>query len=554
MEIFDIEQSPFREGFDTALFFPGAGRGELLGKLKSAINESVALLILTGEEGCGKSMMCRMIAKELPSEYILVHFPETFDSFEDVTRHIAQKMKITLADGVAVGDIRDLLLEVWERLAEKNQRMLLIFDRAERIHLATLERIRKMLDIVNQTGIAFQILFAGRSGLLENLKNLSLCNFQGAMERHFSVEPLDLSTTHSYLNFCMNRGKNEGKEFFSPEMSEKIFMIADGNIRMTNTLAEESLRLFAAGPSFMVPPGNVQAAVRETLPRGKSGGWDYASCKEIFLANKKWIIPAGAGLGILLLLLVLRIGEISDVQDNKLAPKVATPSAEVRNIQKEPEEIKVEAVTTDTEEPQGTEREKSAEQQIPAAIAPAAAEGVNITKPAVEKPVDAPPLASTNTPPVNTRLVGPQTKKTVPEKVHISKKPLVVQKAFRPEKASIAKKLPVEKVFTGRIAASAKWVIGEKNDHFTLQLMVLGAEGAEKKLKEMLAQKQYQEVANRLFILRRAASPPLVLVFYGEYPTMNDARKAKDALPAFLLRNNPYAISVRGAVKKANGG
>jgi septal ring-binding cell division protein DamX len=43
------------------------------------------------------------------------------------------------------------------------------------------------------------------------------------------------------------------------------------------------------------------------------------------------------------------------------------------------------------------------------------------------------------------------------------------------------------------------------------------------------------------------------LVFYGEYPTLDDARKAKDALPAFLLRNNPYAISVKGAVKKANG-
>jgi type II secretory pathway predicted ATPase ExeA/septal ring-binding cell division protein DamX len=554
MEMFDIEQSPFREDFDTSLFFPGAGRSELLGKLKSAINESVALLTLTGEEGCGKSMMCKMIEKEVPNGYILVHFSETFDSFEDVTRLIAQKMKITLADGVAVSDIRDLLLEVWERLAEKNQRMLLIFDQAERIHLATLERIRKMLDIVNQTGIAFQILFAGRPGLLKNLKNLSLCNFQGAMERHFSLELLDSSETHSYLNFCMNRGTNEGKEIFSPEMSEKVFMIADGNIRMTNILAEESLPLFTTDPSFMVLLDNVQDTVQETSPKGKSGGWDYSIFKEAFLANKKWTIPLSAGLGVLLLLLILRMGEIPDVQDNKLAPKVETPSAEVQNIQKEPEEMKVEAVTTDMDEPHGAEREKAEGEKTPAAITSATEEVVPEKKQVVEKHVEPKHPLLSNTPSSNTPLVNAKPKNSAPEKIHISKNPLILKKTFIPEKSSIAQKLPVEKVFTGRVAASAKWVIGEKNDHFTIQLMVLGAEGAEKKLKKMLAQNQYQEVANRLFILRRAASPPIVLVFYGEYPTMNDARKAQKALPSFLLKNNPYAISVRGAVKKANGG
>ena len=552
--MFDIEQSPFREDLDTPLFFPGAGRRELLGKLKSAINESVAILTLTGEEGCGKSMMCRMIERELSDGYVLVHFSETFDSFEDVTRLIAQKMKITLADGVAVGDIRDLLLEVWERLSEKNQRMLLIFDQAERIHLATLERIRKMLDIVNQTGIVFQILFAGRYGLLENLKNLSLCNFQGAMERHFSLELLDSSETHSYLNFCMNHGESEGREFFSPEMSEKVFMIAEGNIRMTNTLAEESLRLFTADPSFMVHLDNVRDTVQKTSPKGKSGGWDYSFSKAIFLANKKWIIPVCAGLGVLLLLLVFRMGEIPDVQDNKLAPKVDTPSVEVQNIQKEPEEMKVEAVTTDTDEPHGAEREKAEGEKAPAApvLTSGPEQVVPEKKQVVEKHVE--PTQPSNTPSSNTPLANAQPKKPAPEKIHISKNPLILKKTFIPEKASTAKKLPVEKVFTGRIAASAKWVIGEKNDHFTIQLMVLGAEGAVIKLKKMLAQNQYQEVANRLYILRRAASPPIVLVFYGEYPTMNEAREAKKALPAFLLKNNPYAISVRGAVKKANGG
>ena len=550
----DVEQSPFRERIDMPRFFPGAGRGELLGKLKSAINESVALLILTGEEGCGKSVMCRMLEEELPDGYILVHFSEPFDSFEDVTRLIARKMKITLADGLAVGDIRDLLLEVWERLAEKNQRMLLIFDQAERIHLATFERIRKMLDIVNQTGIVFQILFAGRHGLLDNLENLSLCNFQGAMERHFALELLDSATTYSYLNFCMNDGRSEGREYFSPEMSEKVFMIAGGNIRRTNALAEESLRLFATDPSFMVLLDNVQDAVPDISVEGKSRGWD--SCKEIFQANRKWIIPLAAGLGILLLLLIFRTGGVPEVQDNLQAPKVEKPLAGLQDTQKQPEEVKMAAAQTDDEQPQGAETEKTETADLSAApvMPPATHEGAPPKTQVVENPVKAAPPAPEKAPPANSPLVSAQPKNTAPERVHISVNPLISKKMFSPEKVVGAKKLPIEKVFTGRIAASAKWVIGEKNDRFTIQLMILGSEGAEKNVKKMLAQKRYQELMDRLFILRRAASPPVVLVFYGEYPTMNDARNALKALPAFLLKNNPYAISVRGAVKKANGG
>ena len=532
--------------------------------MKSAIMESVALLTLTGEEGCGKSTICRMIEKELSDGYVLVHFSETFDSFQDVTRLIARKMKITLADGLAVGDLRDLLLEVWERLAEKNQRMLLIFDQAERIHPATLERIRKMLDIVNQTGIAFQILFSGKHGLLENLKNISLCSFQGAMERHFALEPFDAATTYSYLNFCMNRGGNEGKEYFSPEMSEKVFMIAGGNIRTTNTLAEETLRRFAADPSFMVLLDNVQDTVQETSPKGKSGGWDYSSLKEILLANKKWIIPVGAGLGVLFLLLIFRMGGVPDVRENKQVQEVEKPAADVQDIRNQPEEIKMETAQTDTGQSQGAEGEKPEGEKIPVApvIPPATGEGVPPSNTVVEKPVEAPPLAGENTPPVNAPLVSVQPKKTIQERVHISTNPLVVKKVFHPEnvkkvfrqeKVLIEKKPPVERLFTGRIAASARWVIGEKNNRFTIQLMVLSAEGAEKKIKKMLAQKKYQELADRFFILRRAASPPVVLVFYGEYPTMKDARNAQKSLPSFLLKTNPYAISVRDAVKKANG-
>lgn len=527
METFESGQAPFREVIDTQKFFPGARRRDVLEDLKSAITESVALLTLTGEKGCGKTTLCRMLEKELPDGYVLVTFPNTLDSFEDVTRVIAREMKITLADGVAIGDMRDLMLEVWERLAERKQRMLIIFDQAERIYLATLERIRKMLDIMNQTGIVFQILFSGESGLLENFKQLSMCSFQGAEERHFILEPLDSSATYAYLNFRMSDGKAEEKEAFSEEVSEEIFVVAGGNIRKTNMLAEESLQSLNADTSFMVLLDNV----RETKKEGKPKGSDFSFFKEFFLANKKWLIPLGACLSVLLLLLILRTGKSPDIHEKKPVPELEKLSAEIRDIQKKAEEIKVEASRT-------------AAEQVPASI----------EKEQVKEEVVSPPVVISPPPPEvpDTKQAAENNKAVAPVEPVVSP-----PKPGKPEISTPAKapldKVSVDQLFNARIAVAAKWLVGAKNDHYTIQLMVLASESAENNLKKMLAQKEYQDVADRLFFLRKAASIPTVLVFYGEYSTMVDARNARKALPEFLLKHNPYAISIRGAVEKAGG-
>jgi type II secretory pathway predicted ATPase ExeA len=527
MEIFAADQSPFRETIDTQRFFPGARRREVLEELKSAINESVALLTLTGEEGCGKTMICRMIEKELPEGYLLVFFPHMLDSFEDVTRSIAQEMRITLADGVAVGDIRDLLLEVWERLAERKQRMLIVFDQAERIYLATLERIRKMLDIMNQTGIVFQILFSGRNELLDNLQHLSMCSFKGAEERRFILEPLDVSATHGYLNFCLNGGKNGEGEVFTPEESEKIFMIAGGNIRMTNDQAEESLQSMTVDTSVKVLLDKVQDTKKKERPRRQNP----PSFQDKYSTYKKWVFLVGISLIVLVFLMIIWKERSLNVHQKKSAMEVEQLSSELENIQKKAEEIKVKTSRTDAGQPPASEKEALSreEPQTAQMLSSSTLEGIPEKKQAVEKNIEAAPVESMDNAQKVTRPEPP-----IPEKAPVDK-------------------ISVDQLFNTRIAMAAKWLVGEKNDHYTVQLMVLTSEGAENNLKKMLAQKEYQEVADRLFILRRVASVPSVLVFYGEYSNIVDARNARNTLPAFLLKRNPYAISVRGAVEKANG-
>jgi type II secretory pathway predicted ATPase ExeA/septal ring-binding cell division protein DamX len=527
-EMFDTDQLPYKDAIDTRRFFPGGGRSELLGAIKSAISDSVTLITLIGEEGCGKTMICRMIENELPKEYIPVFFFQTLVSFEDVTHTIAQEMKITLADGVASGDVRDLLLEVRERLAERKQKMLVVFDQADRIYLATLERIRKMLDIVNQTGIVVQILFSGRNGLQDSLKQLSLCTFKGAEERHFALEPLNLFETQEYLNFQLKRGTTDEQEVFTSELSEKIFVIARGNIRTTNILADEFLQSLTMDITHEALLDNIWV----TKKKEQSSIWNPAFLKEKYLLYKKFFIPAGIAFIVLIFLFIIMFKQPSAVQEKKHMPEIENLSTEVRAIQKQiKENIKEDDSSAVGQIPE-KEPEKKGEEKIlaPPVVSPPATEVVVEKSQPVEKKTEPVAMESLNTPPKATKQENPVGEKTPVEKVKVS----------------------VDQLFNTRVAIAAKWLVGQKNDRFTIQLMVLASESAENNIKKMLAEKEYQDVANQFFILRRAGAIPTVLVFYGEYSTMVEARNARNNLPDFLLKHNPYAISIRGAVNKAN--
>jgi septal ring-binding cell division protein DamX/type II secretory pathway predicted ATPase ExeA len=197
-----------------------------------------------------------MVEKELPAENICVYLPNTLESFDDVVRVLALKVGTANADKPELTNT--LVAEIARSLEESDRRLVVLFDQSERMYLATIERIRKMLDRVNVNRVLLQIVFAGRKSLLENLQQLAICNFSDVEEKHFVLNTLGLSETYAYLNHCaQHRSPTRGKNIFTPEAAKKIYSMAQGNLRMTNILAAKSLEATDSETSFMVLLDNV---------------------------------------------------------------------------------------------------------------------------------------------------------------------------------------------------------------------------------------------------------------------------------------------------------
>ena len=76
----NVEASPFLEEIVLDNYFPCGSRADVLTQVEQAVQNGVALMVLTGEDGSGKTMLCRVLESEALCR--TVFFPCTVDSLK----------------------------------------------------------------------------------------------------------------------------------------------------------------------------------------------------------------------------------------------------------------------------------------------------------------------------------------------------------------------------------------------------------------------------------------------------------------------------------------
>nr|WP_275889142.1 AAA family ATPase [Desulfobulbus rhabdoformis] len=101
-----------------------------------------------------------------------------------------------------------------------------------------------------------------------------------------------------------------------------------------------------------------------------------------------------------------------------------------------------------------------------------------------------------------------------------------------------------------RTAASARWLSGELQEKYTIQLMMLSSSSAEYSLASTLASDDYAPVLDLVYVLSNQETPPSIFVYYGVYDTLDAAREARNTMPLFLQQQGPYPLAIADAVEK----
>lgn len=492
LEHFHLTHSPFREEPDPEIFFPGAKREEICQSLLLDILAGKPLIKLIGREGSGKTLMCRVIIDRLPAQYEVVYIDNPVGSFDDLLRIACIDLGMNLSGKHDTTNFLQEMRHLLELQRAENKKTVLIIDGAEKLFLATLERLVRHVND-NLDDLSLTIVLSGRPGLDANLEQLAVFCANVDTQTGYYLELLTENETRQYLRYRLNAAglsREQHGDVFTDGAVAKIFDSAQGNPRMINILAEESLQLSCSEKSFMVLLDHVD-------PEAESSAQPVNKIIEIYELLRDNRLFTGALAGIVIL--VLLIGFMLSGNNGKVSQPQATTEKTIKVLPLQPIEPQPSAAARNAEPASQAQNGGPAvpvEQQQSTAVQFGEAEVAKTTPTRSEERRDG------------------------------------------------------DKLYRERLGASAAWLAGALRGGYTIQLMMLVSDQAQASITNALVQDDYYPLRDQLYILRKKTNPPTLFVFYGIFDSMDAAREARNNMPVALRKHHPYPLSMSDALKK----
>ena len=548
LEHFHLTHSPFREEPDPEVFFPGAKREEICQSLVLDILAGKPLIKLIGREGSGKTLLCRLIMERLPDDFEVVYIDNPAGAFDDLLRIACLDLGM---NPNGVHESTNFLLELHALLEQRRmarKKVIVIIDEAEKLFLATLERfVRHIVESMPDFGLT--ILLSGRPGLDANLEQLAaFCSHVDNTNGYF-LEPLTENETRQYLRFRLyaaGLSREQHEDIFTEGAVAKIFDTAQGNLRMINILAEESLQVSYSEKSFMVLLDHVDPDSAD------HDGVENRVIEIYDLLRQNKLVTSVLAFSVMVF---LTLGFLLSGQGEKASSPIPKSKKPIEVVAPQPPPQPPAQATPASPSVSGSGEQKA----VPPQTISASQEPVAPQPGTIQQPVQQP------TAPTEPQTAATGKESSPPTAVVPSVTPLPgatsparqEQAALTPEQQKLHAALNKdeehrdgEKIFRDRRGASASWLAGAYRNGYTIQLMALASEQAEASIAKMLVQDDYFPFRDQFFILRKKGPPQTFFVFFGIYASMDFARDARNSMPVFLRKHHPYPLSIADALKK----
>ncbi|TCS43184.1 ExeA family protein [Reinekea marinisedimentorum] len=279
-DFFGFNQLPFSLSPDTGLFVNLPGHQRCFELMVHVLESGEGFLKVVGDVGTGKTILCRKLlrylAENTENDYCSVYVPNPMLSPVGLYRAVGQELGLDLDQ---VQDDDALLSHITDRilaLAESDKSVVIVVDEAQSLPEETLEALRLITNLETEQRKLVQIILFGQTEL-DTLLNQD--RFRQVRQRitfaHY-LKPLNEDEARQYLDYRLSRSGYNGQPIFSTKAIKQLHRYTNGVPRMINVLAHKALLAAFAEQSYVVTPGHIQLAYKdsnEPLPGGRSVPW-----------------------------------------------------------------------------------------------------------------------------------------------------------------------------------------------------------------------------------------------------------------------------------------
>lgn len=233
---FGLERAPFSITPDPRFFFPGAGRGDLLRAIEYSVRCQEGIVVVTGEVGSGKTMLCRKLLDALPQDLESVYLANPSLRRREIVAALLRDL-----GGGQRPDPLDALQHALISRHISGRRVMLVVDEAHVMPYESLEQIRLLSNLETGRHKLLQIVLFGQPELDDVLQDHRMRALRDRVVERFALRTLQREVTGEYLEFRLRAAGMQAASPFGPAAVRAIWDAAGGLVRRINLLADKAL-------------------------------------------------------------------------------------------------------------------------------------------------------------------------------------------------------------------------------------------------------------------------------------------------------------------------
>ena len=247
---FGFREPPFSLAPDTRFLFDAASHAAAREQVAYALERREPLVVVTGEIGTGKTLLCRTVVGQLERRTFLSIIHDPLLDRDDLLKQMLQDFGVISKDRTRLAptsrhELVHALQEFLLSLAPLQAHAVLVIDEAQHLQPDVMEQLRLISNVHDDAGALLQIILVGQPSLDAVLLRPELRQLRQRVSRHVRLEPLGIAELSQYIDHRLAVARDgvrpKGGSTFTAEALSAIWRLSGGTPRVINLLCDRSL-------------------------------------------------------------------------------------------------------------------------------------------------------------------------------------------------------------------------------------------------------------------------------------------------------------------------
>jgi general secretion pathway protein A len=298
-QFFGFAEPPFSLSANPRFRFASAGHEEALSEITYGLERREPIIVVTGDIGMGKTLLCQTVLQRLPRKTFLSVITDPLLGRDDFLKRILADFGIIAAENAATvqasrHDLTQAMDAFLLSLAQLDAHAVVLIDEAQHVQPDVLEQIRLVANAHDTRGTLLQIVLVGQPSLRTLLGQAELRQVRQRVTRFVSVNALTDGEVKQYIAHRLEVARqpqtnsriagaddlareiarwNESRQpvTFSDEAIDAVARLSRGTPRIVNLLCDRALEATCADRSRNVDAQAIEGAAR-SLQLAESAG------------------------------------------------------------------------------------------------------------------------------------------------------------------------------------------------------------------------------------------------------------------------------------------